>query len=74
MRHEVAEDGQLQLVLGDRDVGRVEELVRLVPGAGIEPRVDPVRLIDVAGQVAELDVYPPGGAPVDGGYMDLVSR
>ena len=70
MGDQVAEQGELQLVLVDRDVGCVEELVRVVAELLVEPGVDAVRLIDVALQVAALDVDPAVGAPVHRGYVD----
>jgi hypothetical protein len=67
---DVPEQGELQLVLLDRYVGAVEELVRLVAHLGVEPGVHLELLADVALQVAKLDVDPAVTAPVDGRDVD----
>ena len=67
---DVTEQGELQLVLLDRHVRAVEELVRLVAHLRVDPRVDPERLVDVSLQVAKLDVDPAVRAPVHGRDVD----
>ena len=67
---DVAEQGELQLVLLDRHVRAVEELVRLVAHLRVDPRVDLEMLVEVALQVAKLDVDPAVVAPVDGRDVD----
>jgi hypothetical protein len=67
---QVAEKRQLQLMLVNRDVGGIEELVGVSAELRIDPGIDSVRLVEVALEVAPLDVDPASRAPVHRCYVD----
>jgi hypothetical protein len=68
--HEVAEERQFALVLLQGNVGRVEELRSMLHQSLVQPRIYAVGLLDVALEVAELDVDPAVVRPVHGRDVD----
>ena len=70
VRHEVPQESQLALVLLHLHVGGVKELRGVVHHRVVQPRVNAVRLVDIAVEIGELDVDPVVVRPMDGRDVD----